>query len=800
MCRGRDDGAAEEHGLDGFDATMNRHMLSPASSPYLHPPKTAPAGRSQGRGGGGSKVEEDKQSSIRPGTSASNDQVRLNKLLQTYGKTSTPTHRPSPSSVPTYQGPAQSQRVPAYHGPAQNQRVAGSRQQPAASPSRMPVASTLPRQTALAAPKARPDSAVGSDRPQSGNLRLSADLLAAWGNQCAISTPRPEAAAAGATRPQSGMRGLAVDVSPENSPSALHTAAAAATVGVRNQQQLGMSVTSRPISARPGSARGGAVQQASMTTPLMRSSGSFSRDNFDILDVSDDDRLDGEEPLLEERAGGQPVHTRMVTTYGMTLDQYMSRMVTTPASAASTSGLGTPVGNRKDSRSAYNTAQYQPVIDRGDITVLDSLVSDNAPHPGAAHGGQHGGQHGRPGSALGKPRSAAPRPATSSRRGSAEYGASMWQEVASFEGQAGIASAIQNSLDLRPATAAAPNFTPGGSSSSGGPHRQHRYGSSLMHEHVVGDHGDLIKETDLGGLSASLFMPNAERLRGLNSAAISSKGDSPHAQPAPPALHGSSTAASGRLSNATSSGSELASGPSGRLLNLVSSVNASAAADPTIKANNAPASSEFQRVFPSSNKLPGGTINPGAATSPRAAAAAPSRVLHPKAGQGVLQAQHEDGEVDPLTAAPQQRMVQSARPVTRGGSELDASVWQNTIAVQLERPPSRQKPPAEALHLWAPGEGLSGMQDVMQLGPHSRARSRPQTAAASTYRAKPGQRAQATSGLPQHSTARPPSRQKPPPVSLRHQHEFCSEEMMKPMEAPSEEEYELSEFSDSSDI
>jgi hypothetical protein len=158
--------------------------------------------------------------------------------------------------------------------------VAVSRQPPAASPSRMPVASKSPRQTALEALPSRPDSAVGSSRPQSGNLRLSADLLAAWGNQCAISAPRSEVAAAGATRPQSGTRGVVGDVAVAAPSAGMHMAtsaavgAAAVAVGVR-AQQLDISGTSRPISARPGSARGGAVQQANIATTLMRSSGSF---------------------------------------------------------------------------------------------------------------------------------------------------------------------------------------------------------------------------------------------------------------------------------------------------------------------------------------------------------------------------------------------------------------------------------------------------------------------------------------------------------------------------------------------
>ena len=88
---------------------------------------------------------------------------------------------------------------------------------------------------------------------------------------------------------------------------------------------------------------------------------SFSRESFtnltyeDIPDVSDDDRMDGEDPLLESMAAarrlglgsdmfpitvtGGNVEGRAVANFGMTLEHYMSQMVTTPASAAATSGM-----------------------------------------------------------------------------------------------------------------------------------------------------------------------------------------------------------------------------------------------------------------------------------------------------------------------------------------------------------------------------------------------------------------------------------------------------------------------------
>jgi hypothetical protein len=47
--------------------------------------------------------------------------------------------------------------------------------------------------------------------------------------------------------------------------------------------------------------------------------------------------MDGEDPLLEGMAAAAAAAASKAA-YGMTLDHYMSRMVTTPASAAATSG------------------------------------------------------------------------------------------------------------------------------------------------------------------------------------------------------------------------------------------------------------------------------------------------------------------------------------------------------------------------------------------------------------------------------------------------------------------------------
>lgn len=99
-------------------------------------------------------------------------------------------------------------------------------------------------------------------------------------------------------------------------------------------------------------------------------------------------------------------------------------------------------------------------------------------------------------------------------------------------------------------------------------------------------------------------------------------------------------------------------------------------------------------------------------------------------------------------ARPPTRQVQSARPPgLRGEMELDPSVWAANIAMQLQRPPSRQKPPPEALHLWAPEQrgmgmggglggsvGMGGMPGMGGMGGGRSKGMRPQSAAPTTYR------------------------------------------------------------------
>ncbi|EFJ46837.1 hypothetical protein VOLCADRAFT_118034 [Volvox carteri f. nagariensis] len=164
----------------------------------------------------------------------------------------------------------------------------------------------------------------------------------------------------------------------------------------------------------------------------------------------------------------------------------------------------------------------------------------------------------------------------------------------------------------------------------------------------------------------------------------------------------------------------------------------------------------------------GGIVSPGAT----GAAAAAAGAVAGRPASGVK------------WAKPHQHVkVQSARPPgCRGEIELDPSVWQANIAMQLQRPPSRQKPPPEALHLWTPeqqmgmlasGAGLMGRPG----GGGRPLGARPQSAAPTTYRGTrpisgPSVKAQGPVGEDRTgASARPPSRQKPPPLSTLLEHD-----------------------------
>eukprot|EP00803_Ostreobium_quekettii_P010726 evm.model.scf_881EXC.7 EVM.evm.TU.scf_881EXC.7 scf_881EXC:48091-53281(-) len=110
------------------------------------------------------------------------------------------------------------------------------------------------------------------------------------------------------------------------------------------------------------------------------------------------------------------------------------------------------------------------------------------------------------------------------------------------------------------------------------------------------------------------------------------------------------------------------------------------------------------------------------------------------------------------------RNIHSAKPSLRADADMDPSVWDGQACTQ--RPPSRQKPPPEALHLFSPqafvnadAKGISGRpQTTMSIvRGHSRPFSGPnscKTLAVDLHHSEEG------------NAARPPSRQRPPPESL----------------------------------
>lgn len=105
------------------------------------------------------------------------------------------------------------------------------------------------------------------------------------------------------------------------------------------------------------------------------------------------------------------------------------------------------------------------------------------------------------------------------------------------------------------------------------------------------------------------------------------------------------------------------------------------------------------------------------------------------------------------------RLVKSARPVSPNEPVLDASVWSKQA---LERPPSRQKRPPEALHLFEGAGMWTGAAGV---------KGRPQTAMGLTCsHRKPLFAAAPAVPLGAHrsggAVCRPISRHRPPPESL----------------------------------
>ncbi|GMH43280.1 hypothetical protein BSKO_11202 [Bryopsis sp. KO-2023] len=105
------------------------------------------------------------------------------------------------------------------------------------------------------------------------------------------------------------------------------------------------------------------------------------------------------------------------------------------------------------------------------------------------------------------------------------------------------------------------------------------------------------------------------------------------------------------------------------------------------------------------------------------------------------------------------RKAHSARPAKRVEPNLDPSAWQP--ALDAKRPPSRQKPPPEALHLFSPQSFVNVHNGAAQ--------RRPKTTMAITRRpTRPpsGPSVHESPSSTRPTAPRPPSRQKPPPESL----------------------------------
>ena len=273
---------------------------------------------------------------------------------------------------------------------------------------------------------------------------------------------------------------------------------------------------------------------------------------------------------------------------------------------------------------------------------------------------------------------------------------------------ASTSMAMSNSLDLRPATAAAPETsTKDGPGSVDGIGSHHRFGSgrfSGMHVNVGGDHGDLIKETDLGGLSASLFTPKPGSARGTGGGGGGS--GTAYGSPDSGGFFGGS--GSGRGGDA--SGSHPAS-PS-RLSTLAAAVNARSSAD---AAASLPVAAEAQGLVPAARYEEAAVLRGPMKGNPS------SMISHDAGGSGQQQAgvapAHSSAYYtgsgssdDVATFPPQQRMVQSARPVTRSGQELDPGVWQDNIAAQVWNRPIKSI-------LWVPDTSVTGRRADMPTNP-----------------------------------------------------------------------------------
>lgn len=230
------------------------------------------------------------------------------------------------------------------------------------------------------------------------------------------------------------------------------------------------------------------------------------------------------------------------------------------------------------------------------------------------------------------------------------------------------ALALSNSLDLRPATAAAPSSDRGLGSTSR--FDDDHFPSQRHDEHPL----NLIKETDLGGLSSALFTPTASGGQRIASGKA-------RQQNGPGGGSGSDATASVRASagrwGAQGAGEDGHAG-AGQLASWGQPSGAAGgaaagdrphAASPRAGAAAATAAAAAQDgawAMRSSGVRPQQHHQPGVAAAAAYAAAEAAR--------------QEDEEAFGVGG---RRLVQSARPVTRHGQELDPSVWQQNIGTYV---------------------------------------------------------------------------------------------------------------------
>ncbi|GFR50849.1 hypothetical protein Agub_g13123 [Astrephomene gubernaculifera] len=614
----------------------------------------------------------------------------------------------------------------------------------------------------------------------------------------------------------------------------------------------------------------------------------------------------------EEDESASPTTNNGVS--GLTLDQYMQRMVTTPASAAATSGLGVSADSEESvpcspGNASTRTEEEDPLFTSPDSAAPASpsqmqMLSQQTMPAGVEAGGRQllssvsgRATAGLPGAGNAPPSLLRLSSSSGSRTGTAASGIASGPRGAGSSSSRGCGSAVQqagrgaggrctptfedmfagggtagcggpggggggmslipdmdssddeqhspstlldsprharrlssrasamafsNSLDLRPATAAVVSSP---SMGRGDPNTPHGMSADSANHHAI------IKQVDLGGLSASLFTPTPNSGREAGSPAsnpattIGASGTdllmiSNPSSPDMPAVTSSRgdrrAAAAGGPSPILRSGDPLPSGGGGGAAGLgkphtspktpmgaipppwgVSAREGAFGGGPAGDGAGGAANLQALAARPLSSRgrpaaaaaASGGTGDGAVGAASSAGAATGSG--RPASGSKWAKPQKPDGmEVPPEVrqlaaeaqslARPPTRQVQSARPPgSRGEMELDPSVWQANIAMQLQRPPSRQKPPPEALHLWTPEQQMSMLASGGLGRPGGGGRTlgvRPQSAAPTSYRTRPSSgpsvRAHGPVGEDVACTAnRPPSRQKPPPLSTLLEHD-----------------------------